>query len=435
MNNHDASEWAICGVGVMPQDAGAVKKHAAQDGLYSLTTRESRGTSTAVLGAIAKYLFAADDPQDVIEQIASPAVKIITLTITESAYVTDPFSGLHASTNPKVLQEVESGLRNPITAFGYIVAGLAQRRADGAGGLAVLSCDNIQHNGAIAKASVLDVARLLDPDLATWIEVNVAFPSSMVDRITPATGIEDIASISEELGVRDEWPVVSEPFSQWIVEDSFPCGRPALEKVGVVFVDDVGDYEALKLRLLNGSHQALAYVGQLAGYKEVHEAVQDPKVRKSLLAYMTLEVTPTLRIPEGFDVEQYIETLLERFSNEEIRDRLERLSEDSSSRVPKFVLPVILDTLKNGEMPTMGAHILALWVKYVVQATQDGSSGVIDIQRALLERAVEQATGGVLDRGNADIARFFGALPAFAELANYETFLEEVSTQYKSLGV
>lgn len=357
-----AREWAICGVGLLERDVRMRDVLARQDGLYSLALRQPDGSSDfAVIGSIREFIYAPEDPAGLLERLVSPETRIVSLTVTEGGYVSDPTTGRVPESDPLVVEEVANGLTAPRTAFGWIVAALRERRARGIAPFAVLSCDNIQGNGGVARLSVEGVARLLDDELADWIASSVAFPSTMVDRITPATTQEDIDRVVAEVGVHDEWPVASEPFAQWVIEDDFPGGRPPLEKVGVLLVSDIDAYEAIKLRLLNASHQALAYIGQLMGYEYVHEAVGDPLIAAYLRAYMEHEAVPTLRVPEGFDIPAYIDELFVRFGNPYVRDLLARLSVDASNRIPKFFLPVLIDRVEAGEPCLVGASILATW--------------------------------------------------------------------------
>ncbi|KRA24483.1 hypothetical protein ASD65_08655 [Microbacterium sp. Root61] len=357
-----AHEWAICGVGLLERDARMRDVLARQDGLYSLALRQPDGSSDfAVIGSIREYIYAPEDPAGLLARLVSPETRIVSLTVTEGGYVSDSTTGRVPEADPLVVEEVANGLTSPRTAFGWVVAALRERRARGIEPFTVLSCDNIQGNGRVARESVAGVARLVDPDLADWIVSSVAFPSTMVDRITPATTQADIDRVATELGVQDDWPVASEPFVQWVIEDNFPGGRPPLEKAGVLLVSDIDAYEAIKLRLLNASHQAVAYIGQLMGYEYVHEAVGDPLIAAYLRAYMEQEAVPTLQVPTGFDIAAYIDDLFVRFGNPHVRDLLARLSVDASNRIPKFFLPVLIDRVESGEPCLVGVSILATW--------------------------------------------------------------------------
>jgi mannitol 2-dehydrogenase len=401
-----ARDWGICGVGLLERDARMRDALAGQDGLYTLTLRHPDGTDElAVIGSIRRFLHAPDDPAALLEQLTAPEVRIVSLTITEGGYVSDPVNGRYPADDPLVAEETAGGLADPRTAFGWIVAALRERRRRGVAPFTVLSCDNIQGNGGVARLSVEGVARLVDPDLADWIAAEVAFPSTMVDRITPVTTPEDAARVAAASGVTDAWPVSCEPFAQWVVEDRFPAGRPPFEEAGVTFVDDIDAYEAIKLRLLNGAHQAMAYAGQLAGHVFVDEACRDPEIVALLRAYMA-EAVPTVEVPDGFDLPAYIEQLFERFGNPAVRDTLARLSVDASDRVPKFVLPVIADRLAAGWGSPVGAAIVASWRGYCRAA----GDGVFRLDDAAAGELIAAATGAPIDflRGVATLAPLAG---------------------------
>ncbi|GMA25390.1 hypothetical protein GCM10025864_31490 [Luteimicrobium album] len=281
MGEGKALDWGICGVGVLPSDARMAGVMAAQDGLYTLVLKHPDGTwEPRVIGSIVEYLYAPDDPEAVVEKLADPATRIVSLTVTEGGYNFNQVTGEFDASNPDVVADLAPGA-TPRTVFGLVVEGLARRRARGVAPFTVMSCDNIQGNGQMARRTFGAFARLRDPGLADWIDANVSFPSCMVDRITPVTTDDDRREIAERFGVEDAWPVVCEPFTQWVLEDRFPLGRPPYGDVGVQLVDDVEPYELMKLRLLNASHQALCYLGYLAGYRLAHDAAQDPCSRGS----------------------------------------------------------------------------------------------------------------------------------------------------------
>src|SRR5215217_1420111 len=266
MDQGKALDWGICGVGVMPFDLKIRDALVSQDCLYTLVLKDPQGRwEPTVIGSIVKYLYAADDPEAVIEQMADPATRIVSLTVTEGGYNFHPVTGKFDAENPAVQADLRPGAV-PTTTFGLITEAVARRRARGIEPFTVMSCDNIQGNGHVAKEVFTAFAGLRDPELGDWVEANVRFPNSMVDRITPATTDDDRAQIKERFGVDDAWPVVCEPFTQWALEDDFSAGRPPLENAGVQVVPDVLPYELMKLRLLNAGHQALGYFGYLAGY-------------------------------------------------------------------------------------------------------------------------------------------------------------------------
>ena len=320
----------------------------AQDCLFTLVVRHPDGSlEPRVVGSVLEYLYGPDDAAAVHRRLDDPAVRIVSLTVTEGGYLKNPATGDFDAENPAVVHDLAHP-EDPRTAFAYIVEGLRRRRDAGAAPFTVLSCDNLQGNGDYARQAVVGFARLTDPELAAWIDTSVSFPNCMVDRITPSTTDADREAVHREFGIEDAWPVPAEPFTQWIVEDDFPTGRPALESVDVQFVDDVRPYELMKLRLLNASHQAIAYFGAPLGYVLVDEALGDERLRTYLERYMADEAAPTLGELPGIDLEGYLATLIERFSNPRMRDTLVRLATDGSNRMPTFTLPAIRENLDGG---------------------------------------------------------------------------------------
>ena len=377
MNEGKALDWGICGVGLMEFDRKMKDALQGQDCLYTLTLKHPDGRRDArVIGSIVEYLFAPDDAEAVIEKMADPNTKIVSLTITEGGYNFDRVTGEFDASNATVAGDLADGA-TPKTAFGFVTEALRRRRDRGIKPFTVLSCDNIQGNGDIAKKMFLAFAQLKDANLSAWIDANVAFPNSMVDRITPVTSAEDIAEAEEKLGLADAWPVVAEPFFQWVIEDHFTLGRPNFDEVGVQFVEDVEPYELMKLRLLNASHQGLTYFGYLSGYRFAHEAVSDPAIAGFLLKYMDNEATPTLRPVPGIDLDAYKHMLIERFSNPEVRDTLARLCAESSDRIPKWLVPVIREQLARGGDVTRSAAIVASWARYAEGIDEEGNEIVV----------------------------------------------------------
>ncbi|MGY1721115.1 mannitol dehydrogenase family protein [Blastococcus sp. SYSU DS0552] len=358
-----APEWGICGVGVLPSDHLMQEVMAAQDGLYTLVVKHPDGTfEPRVVGSIVDYLFAPDDPEAVVERMADPDTRIVSLTITERGYNTDPVTGAFDVDAPGIRDDLrpDAALR---TTFGLVTEALARRRERGLAPFTVLSCDNLQNNGDVARRAFSAFATMRDADLGDWVGREVSFPNSMVDRITPLTTAADIADLRERFGVEDAWPVVCEPFAQWVVEDRFPAGRPPWEEAGVQFVQDVAPYEAMKLRLLNGSHQALAHFARLAGYEHVHDACRDPLWTAFLRDYMDREVSPTLADVPGIDLDDYKRTLLARFASPSVGDTVARLCAQTSALIPKYVLPVVHDGLARGGDVRRAAAVVASWAR------------------------------------------------------------------------
>jgi len=372
MNRGEALDWGICGVGVMPADRRMQEVMERQDGLYTLVEKHADGAYEArVVGSIGEYLLASDNPEAVIEKLASAAVRIVSLTVTEGGYNLDDVTGEFDPAAPDVQHDLAAGAV-PRTTFGLVTEGLRRRRERGLAPFTIMSCDNLPGNGHLTRRAFTSFARLRDRELGEWIESEVRFPNSMVDRITPATTDGDRRQVSERFGVDDLWPVVCEPFAQWVLEDSFSAGRPPYEHVGVQVVADVEPYELMKLRLLNVGHQAMAYFGRLCGHELVHEAARDPLFRAFLLGYMDEEATPTLPPVPGVDLDDYKRTLIERFSNPEVRDTIARLCAESSDRIPKWLVPVIRSQLATGGEIRRSAAVVASWARYAEGIDEQG---------------------------------------------------------------
>lgn len=417
MNAGKALDWAICGVGVLPGDVHMKKVMDSQDCLYTLTVKHSDGIRHGmIIGSIINYLFAPDDPEAVIEKMASPAIRIVSLTVTEGGYNFHHVTGNFDADNPDVIHDLQPGAV-PRTTFGLITAALARRRHRGLAPFTVMSCDNIQGNGNVAREMFTAFAALKDPELGGWVRQNVPFPNSMVDRITPATTDEDRLTAVREYGVEDAWPVVCEPFEQWVLEDHFSLGRPPLEDAGVQLVADVEPYELMKLRLLNASHQGMCYFGHLAGYTYAHEAAQDPLFARFLLDYMDKEATPTLEPVPGIDLDSYKQTLIDRFSNEHIRDTLARLCAESSDRIPKWLLPVINANLERGGEIHRSAAIVASWARYAEGVDEQGN--IIKVVDRLKEPLMAAAA-----RQREEPLAFISNRQIFGDLIDNELFVQ-----------
>ena len=372
MNAGTSLDWGICGVGVMAADLRMKQVLHTQDGLYTLVTKHSDGTyEPRVIGSLVRYLFAPDDPEAVIAAMAAPTTRIVSLTVTEGGYNISDLTGEFDTANPDIGHDLRPGAV-PRTAFGLITEALRRRRADGLPPFTIMSCDNLQGNGHLTRRVFTTFARLKQPDLGDWVEHEVRFPNSMVDRITPVTTDADRAEIRERFGIGDKWPVVCEPYTQWVLEDSFTDGRPGYEDAGVQIVGQVEPYELMKLRLLNASHQALCYFAYLAGYRLVHEAAQDPLFQAFLLGYMDKEASPTLPPVPGVDLDGYKHTLIERFSNPQIRDTVARLCAQSSDRIPKWLLPVVRQQLAAGGEVRRSAAVVASWARYAEAVDEQG---------------------------------------------------------------
>jgi mannitol 2-dehydrogenase len=393
-----ASQWGICGVGVLPGDRRMADVMAAQDGLYTLLLENPDGSRDArVIGSIVDYRYAPDDPEAVIELLAAPSTRVVSMTITEGGYNIDNLGDVNV--------------------FGLVADALARRRDRGIASPTIVSCDNIENNGDVARQAFTTYAERLHPGLGEWMQQHTRFPNSMVDRITPVTTPDVIAVLAGEFGVEDQWPVVAEPFTSWVLEDDFSDGRPPLEEAGVLLVDDVTPYELMKLRLLNASHQCLAYFAYLAGYRLVHDAAGDPLFAEFLLRYMDFEGTPTLKPVPGIDLPDYKRTLIERFANPGIKDTVARLCFGSSDRIPKWLLPVIRANLASGGPVALSAATVASWARYAEGVDDNGEP--IDVQDQLADKLVPRAKS---QRENP--TAFLEYTDVFGDLAEQPRFVE-----------
>jgi len=374
-------EWGICGVGVLPYDTTIRDALRKQDYLYTLITVTPEGAAEArVIGSVVDFLYAPDNPVAVLEKLVDPATRIVSVTITEGGYNINDATGEFDPRDPGTVADLAAGDTTPQSVLGFVVAALGVRNTMGTPPFTVMSCDNIPGNGGVARKAVLAFAERKDPHHAAWIADNVAFPNSMVDRITPATTDETRASVAIDYGISDAWPVRSEAFEQWVLEDHFSYGRPPLETAGVQMVDDVEPYELMKLRLLNASHQAMSYLGLLAGAAYVHEVCRDPLFVNFLLGYMHREAIPTLRPVPGIDLHAYCDQLMARFGGEAIQDTLARQVVDGSDRIPKFLLPVVAEQLAHGRDIDHCALVLAAWSHFLA-----GTTSVAPVDKRLSE--------------------------------------------------
>jgi mannitol 2-dehydrogenase len=396
-----SSEWGVVGVGLHSPHIGRVL--AAQDNLYSVLVRTAERDHARVIGIHTSYLFAPDDPARVLDVLAAPSTRLVTLTITGSSYAR------RDRDDPEVLADVETPWA-PASAFGYIVEALDRRRRAGHQPFTVLSCDNVARNGSVTRDAVRSTAVLRgDPGLVQWIDQQVAFPSSMVDRITPETTPEIRECLAAHHGIADDWPVVTEPHTQWVVEDWFCNERPPLDAVGVQFVDDVASYERMKTRLLNGAHCALGYLGYLSGYRTTDTAMADPVLREFIKGYLREAAALLPELP-GVDLDAYCADLIERFSNPRIGDQLARLCRRGSTKVPAYVLPSLRRALEQGGPPRPYLVLaVAAWFRYLRGIDCDGRA--IEIHDALAETLTGRAIDGGTDpRALLSLQEIFGDL-------------------------
>ncbi|HHK2205269.1 TPA: mannitol dehydrogenase family protein [Pseudomonas aeruginosa] len=427
MNRGEALDWAICGAGLRSDDRAMRDALAAQDYLYTLyELGDQPDTEVRVIGAISGMLLAEDGAEALLEKLAEPAIRIVSLTITEGGYCIDDGSGEFLAELPLVRHDLANP-RTPRGVFGFLCEALRRRRDTGVPAFTVMSCDNLPHNGEVARKALLAFAERLDPGLARWIATHVSFPNAMVDRITPMTSPAHRRQLAQRHGVEDAWPVVCEPFVQWVLEDRFSAGRPAWEKVGVQFTDDVTPYEEMKIGLLNGSHLALTYLGFLRGYRFVHETLGDPLLRRYVRAFMDRDVAPLLAPVPGIDLERYKDSLVERFANRAIADQLERVCSDGSSKFPKFIVPTANRLIAAGRPLERVALVVAAWALYLGGVDEHGEHYPIPDPRAAECQALVVERHG-LGRRLLGVETVFGpAIPASA------AFVEAFERLYDSL--
>ncbi len=368
-------DWRI--VGVSLRSPTVAEQLNPQGGLYTVASKGEDSCEYRVIAAIERVIAAATDSHEAIEQMAAPETKIVSLTITEKGYYRDASTGALATEHPDVVADLNDP-QCPGTAVGCIVEALRRRRERGLTGFTVLSCDNLRNNGAAARQVVVEYSELLDADLSRWIERNVTFPSSMVDRICPATTAADREAAAEVLGLDDQGLVVAEPYSQWVIEDQFCNGRPQWEDVGAEMVADVAPYETAKLRLLNGSHSALAYIGCLEGHEFIHEVMSDDGIATFVRHLMEKEVQSTLSVPDGFDVAQYIESILERFKNSSLPYRTAQVAMDGSQKLPPRLIASAIDRMDVGQSVSDISFVIAAWIHYVSGEDEHGRRRVLD---------------------------------------------------------
>jgi mannitol-1-phosphate/altronate dehydrogenase len=403
---HDiTTEWGITGV--------SLRRRAMQDalepqqGLYTVVERGGRGDRARVVGALRRQLFAPQRSAEVLAALADERTRLVTLTVTGGGY------GIDEADADMTADQRDPG--PPTTAAGFLVEGLARRRRAGIAPFTVLSCDNIPDNGAVVRAAVVGRAERRDEILARWIEQRVSFPGSMVDRITPQLADADRRLVAEQFGIDDRWPVITEPFSQWVVEDDFCNERPPLEEVGVEFTDDVTPYRLTKTRLLNAGHCAIGYLGFLAGYRRTDEAMADPVLRAYISRLMEDEIAPLLPPVPGMGLAAYRRTLLGRLANASIGDRLARLCERGSTKMPAYLLPSLIEARRCGQRHELLTLALAAWLRYLRGVDIDGRPIAVVDARAERLGALARSGGGDPRPLLAERA-VFGDLGADAEL-------------------
>jgi fructuronate reductase len=406
-----APDWGIVGASLRRPDT----KDALdpQGGLYTVAVRDASGTTCRVIGSVLEVIDATTDGEKLLQLMASPAIRIVSLTVTEKGYCHDPATG-HLDLNHKDVVHDLADLQHPVSAPGFIVAALERRRQAGLKPFTVMSCDNLPSNGHTARRIITEFAAKVGPETHAYVE-SVDFPSTMVDRIVPATTDADRTAVAETIGLEDAWPVVTEPFTQWVVEDRFGAGRPPFETVGAELVTDVEPYERMKLRMLNGAHSTLSYLGYLAGHEYVADVMRDENFTKLIHGLMTEEVIPTLSMP-GVDLGFYRDQLLERFANPALKHRTWQIAMDGSQKLPQRLLATISDRLAAGQGIERLALGVAAWMRYTSGPDERGQP--IDVRDPLSERFIDIAANALEDNaalvdGYLGIREVFGdVLPA-----------------------
>jgi fructuronate reductase len=423
-------DWGIVGASLRRPDTRDAL--APQDFLYTIAVRDAAGTKCRVIGSILDVMDANTQRDELIALMADPRIRIVSLTVTEKGYCYDPATGVLDETHTDIVHDLAHP-DVPVSAPGMIVAALERRRAAGIAPFTVMSCDNLPSNGKTCGRIVSRFAELRSSELGAWVAASVKFPSTMVDRIVPATTDADRPIVKEAAGIDDAWPIMTEPFTQWVIEDDFVSGRPPFETVGAQLVAEVEDYERMKLRMLNGSHSTLAYLGYLAGHQYVAEAIGDPAIRNLIHGLMTHEAMPTLPMPRA-DLEAYRDALLARFANPALKHRTWQIAMDGSQKLPQRLLGTIRDRLAAG---AGGADITRLalgvagWMRYVTGVDETGQSIDVKDPMAMRLRSIADAAGpnaARLSRELLEVTEIFGT-----DLAGNAAFSEEVATHLASL--
>lgn len=372
MQMGQAMDWAIVGAGVRSYDEGQRLKLAAQDYLTTLIELDPHGSTTEVTGAIIDYVPVTADNIPLINRMAQPDIRIVSLTVTEGGYYTHPATNAFDANHPDIEHDAKNP-DHPRTVFGAIVGALKIRRSLGTGPFTGLCCDNIQGNGAVLRQAVTGLARLSDPDLADWIDAHCSFPISMIDCIVPATGQNEIELV-QSLGIDDAVPVTHEKFRQWVIEDNFCAGRPDWEQVGAIFSDQVHAYEAMKIRILNGGHQIIAGAGELLSHQTIADCMADDLIAALFAKVALKEIAPHIRSVPNTSPEAYVDLIASRFANPRIVDTTRRVAFDGSSRHPGFVIPSIRDGLALGSTIEGLALVEAIWARMCAGQREDGST-------------------------------------------------------------
>ena len=419
--------WGICGVSL--KTPRAILPLAAQDGLYTLLTRTRDGTTARVIGALRETIFAGTARAKLIARFADPRITVVTATVTEKGYCHDPATGTLNEGHPDIAHDFAHP-EAPESAIGLLVAGLAARRAANAGPLTFVCCDNLPHNGRMVEGLVHAFALRRDPALAAWICDQATFPSTMVDRIVPATTAADLAEAERLIGVHDAATVTAEPFAQWIIENRFAAPRPRWEDAGAQFVTDVVPFETMKLRLLNGSHSTLAYLGFLAGHEAIWQASSDPHLARLVERQMAEEIIPTLVAPPGIDLADYCVQLMARFRNPALPHRTQQIAMDGSQKLPQRLLGTVRDRIAAGAPFAHLTLAIAGWIRYASGTDEQGRAiAVADPMAA--------SFAGIVAKAGSDPARtaagFLDLASVFGDLGAHAAFRDAVTRNVVAL--
>ncbi|MEI6898035.1 MAG: fructuronate reductase [Psychromonas sp.] len=423
------SDWGICEINLFGGEA-LITSLREQNHLYTVAEKGAQSTEVKVIGSVNESLHPTfDGVLAVIEKMAEPQVAIVSMTITEKGYCADPTTGLLDKNNSLVIADLENPTQ-PKSALGYIVQALKLRRERGIPPFTVMSCDNLQENGHVAKTVIIEFSKLLDPVLSAWIEENVTFPCTMVDRIVPAATEETLQEITSLLGVTDPCAIACEPFRQWVIEDNFVAGRPDWNIAGAEFVVDVVPYEEMKLRMLNGSHSFLAYLGYLGGYKHISDTMTDAGYRKAALDMMMQAQAPSLNMPEGTDLGSYAKLLIERFTNPSLKHQTWQIAMDGSQKIPQRMGGSLRFHLEQGSDFKWLAAGIAGWMRYVTAVDEQGNA--IDVRDPMAEmlKAICDKHGKNLSLVPALLAIEAIFIP---EIGQNAQVIEAVTSAYRSL--
>lgn len=419
--NQFGGDWGIIGCSL--RSPTVRDQLAPQDGLYTLVERSGDGEKLQLIGAVLQNLVGPENPAALVAAMAAPSIKIVSLTVTEKGYCHDPATGNLNLLHPDIQHDLEN-ITAPKSAIGFLVAALQMRASAGSKSFTVMSCDNLPNNGEVLEKVVVQFAQQISPQLADWISTHTRFPSTMIDRIVPATTDDDRREIENRLGLRDEGMVVAEPFSQWVIEDTFSDGRPQWEKVGALLVKDVHVFEKIKLRLLNGAHSTMAYTGYLSGFNYISEVMEEPAFVNMIKLYMAREAGETLSVPDGFDVEAYKQQLRDRFSNKALKHRTWQIAMDGSQKLPQRLLESVRQQLAgNGHIDILCLGVAA-WIRYVSGVDEHGKAIEVSDPLSAELRALCDASAG---NPAATVRAIVGLSKVFGDdLAQEEKFVATV---------